>query len=74
MSATLIDVRKITYSEFRQMAFNDNDTFLYELTNGTPIKKTAYQPIYQRILAKLLTFFNQFIEKKYAWRDFSRTN
>lgn len=39
MSATLLDIRKITYSEFRQMEFDDNDTFLYELINGTLIKK-----------------------------------
>jgi Uma2 family endonuclease len=63
MSATLIDVRKITYSEFRQMEFDDNDTFLYELINGVLIKKTAYSPIHQRISSNLFFGLNKFIEK-----------
>jgi Uma2 family endonuclease len=63
MSAALIDVKKITYSEFRQMEFDDNDTFLYELINGVLIKKTAYSPIHQRISSKLLSQLNGFVEK-----------
>ena len=63
MSAALIDVRKITYSEFRQMEFDDNDTFLYELVNGILIKKTAYSPLHQRISSNLFSPLNQFIEK-----------
>jgi Uma2 family endonuclease len=63
MSATLIDVKKITYSEFRQMEFDDNDTFFYELINGVLIKKTAYSPIHQRISSNLFFQLNEFIEK-----------
>ena len=63
MSATLIDIKKITYSQFRQMEFDDNDRFLYELINGVLIKKTAYQPLHQRISSQLFFQLNNFIEK-----------
>jgi Uma2 family endonuclease len=63
MSATLIDVRKITYSEFRQMEFDDNDPYIYELINGILVKKSAPQPRHQRISRKLLRLMDEFIQK-----------
>jgi Uma2 family endonuclease len=63
MSAALIDVRKITYSEFRQMEFDDNDPYIYELINGILMKKSAPQPRHQRISRKLLRLMDDFIQK-----------
>ena len=63
MSATLIDVEKITYSAFRQMEFDDNDPYIYELINGILMKKSAPQPRHQRISRKLLRLMDEFIQK-----------
>jgi Uma2 family endonuclease len=63
MSAILIDVKKITYSEFRQMEFDDNDPYIYELINGILVKKSAPQPRHQRISRKLLRLMDDFIQK-----------
>ena len=63
MSATSIDVRKITYSEFRQMEFDDNDPYIYELINGILVKKSAPQPRHQRISGNVFDLMRQFIKK-----------
>lgn len=63
MSATLIDIKKITYSEFRQMEFDDNDPYIYELINGILMKKSAPQPRHQRISGNINDLMRQFVKK-----------
>lgn len=48
-----IAARKIKYSEFRQMEFEENDRFLYELLNGEIVKKSAPSPLHQPVSRKL---------------------
>ncbi len=62
MSA-LLDVQKLTYSAFRQMEFDDNDPFQYELLNGILVKKSAPHIRHQRISKRLLLKFDAFITK-----------
>ena len=59
-----MDVKKITYSAFRQMEFDDNDPYIYELINGILMKKSAPQPRHQRISRKLLRLMDNFIQDK----------
>ncbi len=58
-----LEQKKITYSEFRQMEFDDNDPYIYELINGKLVRKSAPQPRYQRISRKLLRLMDDFIQK-----------
>lgn len=60
---TLIENKKITYSEFRQMEFDDNDPYIYELINGILVRKSAPQPRHQRISGNLNDLMRQFIKK-----------
>lgn len=60
---TLVAQKEITYSEFRQMEFDDNDPYIYELINGILVRKSAPQPRHQRISRKLLRLMDDFIQK-----------
>ena len=62
MSA-ILDIKKTTYTMFRQMEFDENDPFQYELINGILVKKSAPQPRHQRISRKLLRLMDEFIQK-----------
>lgn len=48
-----VAVRKMTYQEFRQLEFDNNDPFVYELIKGELVKKSAPNPRHQFILKKL---------------------
>jgi Uma2 family endonuclease len=63
MSA-IIDLNKITYTMFRQMEFDENDPFQYELINGILVKKSAPHIRHQRISKRLLLKFEAFISEK----------
>ncbi len=41
--------KKLTYQEFRELEFDDNDNFWYELINGELVKKQAPSIRHQRI-------------------------
>ena len=60
---TLVQNKKITYSEFRQMEFDEDDPYFYELINGILVRKSAPQPKHQRISRKLLRLMDEFIQK-----------
>ncbi len=65
---TAVDLRKITVAEFRQMEFDDNDPFLYELINGELVKKTwcgnpTPTPRHQRISRRIEFAIDVFINK-----------
>ena len=48
----VVELKRISVQEFRQMEFDDNDTFLYELIEGEMIKKSAPNPRHQNISMK----------------------
>ena len=56
--------KKITYQEFRQMEFDDDDRFLYELLNGELVKRAAPSPLHQRISGRLSRKIGAWIEEK----------
>lgn len=60
-----VAVRKMTYQEFRQLEFDDNDPFLYELIKGELVKKSAPSPEHQEISGLLYNkIFTHVSEKK----------
>lgn len=68
MTATL--AKKITYSEFRQMEFDDDDPYFYELINGILVKKSAPTPQHQEISANLNDLMRQFIKQNKLGKTF----
>jgi len=55
--------KKITVAAFRQMEFDDDENFYYELINGEIVKKSAPSPLHQRISWKLEKKIGFFIEE-----------
>lgn len=53
---------KMTWSEFRQLEFDDFDPYIYELLNGTVMKRSAPSLKHQRVARKLLLHLDQHIE------------
>lgn len=47
-----VAVQKLTYQEYRELEFDDNDPYLYELLKGTLVKKSSPTFIHQRIFKK----------------------
>jgi Uma2 family endonuclease len=54
--------KAITYTEFRQMEFDDNDPYIYELINGELMRKSAPKPRHQQISGKLHVAISNFIK------------
>lgn len=59
-----VAVQKMTYREFREMEFDDNDPYLYELLKGALVRKSSPTLIHQRISRKLLLAFENYISQK----------
>ncbi len=59
-----IAARKITYREFREMEFDDNDPYWYELLNGVLVRKSAPHILHQRISKKLFRLLESFVLEK----------
>ncbi len=60
-----VAARKMTYQEFRQLEFDENDPFLYELIKGELVKKSAPSPEHQEISGLLYNkIFTHVSEKK----------
>lgn len=59
-----IAAKKLTYREFREMEFPDNDAFLYELLNGVIVKRASPKVIHQRVSKKLFRQLEDFILAK----------
>ena len=56
--------KRMTYQEFRQLEFDDNDPFLYELLNGELVKKSAPNPRHQKIVGLLFNKIFNFVSEK----------
>jgi len=56
--------QKMTYQEFRQLEFDDQDPFLYELLNGELVRKSAPNPRHQLILKKLFAKMDNYVTEK----------
>ncbi|MCO6479351.1 MAG: Uma2 family endonuclease [Phaeodactylibacter sp.] len=56
--------KKITYQEFRQMEFDEDDRFFYELLNGELVKKSAPSALHQRISGRLFSKIRAWIDEK----------
>ena len=53
--------RKITVQEFQEMAFPDNDFFIYELIKGEIMKKNAPSPLHQKIAWRLAASMDRYL-------------
>ncbi|MBI5915092.1 MAG: Uma2 family endonuclease [Bacteroidetes bacterium] len=62
--------KKLTWKVFREMEFPDNDRFIYELINGTLVKKAAPKPLHQLVSRRMTKFLEQFLEKNPAGEFF----
>jgi Uma2 family endonuclease len=51
---TVISNTKVRVSEFRNMLFDENDQYYYEIINGEMIQESAPSPIHQEVLRNLL--------------------
>ncbi len=60
----MVAAKKLTYREFREMEFNDNDLFLYEILNGILVRKSAPHILHQRISQKLNRLFENYVLPK----------
>lgn len=61
---TVISNTKVSVSDFREMLFDDDDNYYYEIINGEMIQKSAPAPMHQRICRKLIVILDQFITEK----------
>ena len=64
-----VAIQRLTYREFREMEFDDNDTFQYELLDGEIMKKQwsgipAPTPWHQRLSGNLYTELRQHVTEK----------
>lgn len=61
---TVVSNSKVSVSEFREMLFDDDDNYYYEIINGEMIQKSAPTPLHQRISRKLVVILDRFIAEK----------
>lgn len=57
-------LRRLTYQEFREMEFADDDPFQYELLDGELMKKSAPTPWHQRLSRMLLRAIDNHVTEK----------
>ncbi len=55
--------KKLTYREFRELEFDDNDTYWYELINGELVQKQSPSIRHQRISRKIERALDNYAEK-----------
>jgi Uma2 family endonuclease len=60
-TASYLTSERMTVRDFRQMEFDDNDTFYYELINGELVAKSAPSPFHQRISRNIFRAFDTFV-------------
>ena len=63
--------KKLTYREFREMEFDDNDTSWYELINGELVRKQSPTIQHQSISGNIYFQIRLFVEKKSLGKVFS---
>ncbi|MEJ7680978.1 MAG: Uma2 family endonuclease [Segetibacter sp.] len=61
---TVISHKKVSVTEFREMLFDDDDNYYYEIINGEMIQKSAPTPMHQRICRKIIVILDNFINEK----------
>ena len=54
--------KKITFEEYQEMEFPDNDPFIYELINGVLMKKQAPTSKHQTAVTKILFAFETVVQ------------
>ncbi|MEK7255379.1 MAG: Uma2 family endonuclease [Bacteroidota bacterium] len=59
----IVATKKMTVSEFRQLEFDDDDPYFYELINGEIVRKSAPSPLHQRVSLKLERKLDNFIQE-----------
>ncbi|MFN3560274.1 MAG: Uma2 family endonuclease [Chloroherpetonaceae bacterium] len=57
-------LKKITYAEFREMDFPDDDTHLYELLDGEPVQRNTPSIQHQRIARNVFVKLYQHVSEK----------
>ncbi len=57
----VLELKRTTYREFRQMEFDDDDNFFYELINGDIVKKSAPSPQHQRLVRNIFKIIDKII-------------
>lgn len=57
---TVISNTKVSVSEFREMLFDDDDNYYYEIINGEMIQKSAPTPLHQDVSRNLLYILETF--------------
>lgn len=67
-------LKKITYAEFREMDFPDDDTHLYELLDGEPVQRSTPSIQHQRIARNVFVKLYQYVSEKKSWRSFFRAD
>lgn len=55
--------KKLTYREFRELEFDDNDTYWYELINGELVQKQSPTFEHQRISRKIGRVLDNYAER-----------
>jgi Uma2 family endonuclease len=59
-----VALQKMTYREFREMVFDDDDRFHYELLDGAIIRKSSPSPRHQRLSRLLLREIDNHVTEK----------
>lgn len=59
-----VALQKMTYREFREMEFDDDDHFHYELLDGAMIRKASPSPQHQRLSGKIYVLFQALVTEK----------
>lgn len=57
-------IKKVTYAEYRQLEFDDDDNFQYELLNGEVVRKASPTVQHQRIARRLVKAFEKYLDEK----------
>jgi len=63
MTALLEKKGKMTWREFHEMEFPDDDLFIYELINGILVKKSAPKPIHQLLSQRIEYVLENFLRQ-----------
>ena len=56
--------KKITFAEFKELDFPDNERFLYELLDGEPVQRNTSSIQHQRIARNVFRKLDQFVLEK----------
>lgn len=63
--------KMLTYREYREMEFDDDDNFQYELINGIPMRKASPTLQHQRISGNIYFWMRAYVQEKQAGEVFA---